>query len=90
MDKGLFLVTVNQLKEIADILYKGESTRGIAAIQDVIPNIAVISDDIEDEGVKDKLLNEALAPMLAAMQENDGVTLADIITYELIELLETL
>lgn len=90
MDKGLLLVTVNQLKEIADILYKGESARGIAAIQNVIPNIAVISDDIEDEGVKDKLLNEALAPMLDAMQENDGVTLADIITYELIELLETL
>ena len=56
----------------------------------VISDLATISEDIQDEAVKKKLMQEALVPILQAMEDQDGVMLADLITYELLELLHTL
>ena len=37
-----------------------------------------------------RLITDALSPILSAMEEEDGTLLADLITYELVELLDIL
>ena len=75
---------------IADTLYQGGVSDGIAAMNAVIPNLALIADGIEDETVQQKLIADALTPILAAMESEDGTLMADLITYELVELLDSL
>lgn len=86
----LIVDTCDKLSEIADVLYRGDTRAGIAAMGLVISDLAAISDVIQDEEVKEKLVQEALIPILQAMEDQDGVMLADLITYELLELLHTL
>lgn len=82
--------TCNKLSEIADVLYRGDTRAGIAAMGLVISDLAAISDVIQDEEIKKRLVLEVLVPILQAMEDQDGVMLADLITYELLELLHTL
>lgn len=87
MDNRLLTQTCDRLTEIADILYKGDVQTGIAAMNLVISNLAVITTWITDESVKKRLVEEALTPALQAMEKHDGTMLADIITYELLDIL---
>ena len=45
---------------------------------------------IENEDLKQKLVADALTPILSAMENEDGTLMADLITYELVELLDSL
>ncbi len=82
--------TCNKLTVIADVLYRGDTMTGIADMGAVIPDLAIICDLIQDEAVKMKLVQNALAPILQAMEERDGIMLADVITYELLEILRSI
>ncbi len=84
------LNTKNKLEEIADILYKDNVNLGMAKMNLVLPDIAVIASQITDEELQARLLNDALTPALGAMESKDGTLLADIISYELIEILDQL
>ena len=90
MEKNLIEKTKEQLLTIADTLYQGGVSDGIAAMNAVIPNLAVIADHIENEDLKQKLVADALTPILSAMENEDGTLMADLITYELVELLDRL
>jgi len=79
-----------QLEAATDILYKGDVNRGMATMQGVIPELASLVTSIEDADVQARLMNDALSPALAAMESKDGTLLADIISYELIPILEEL
>lgn len=87
MDNRLLTQTCDRLTGIADVLYKGDVQTGIAAMNLVISNLAVIITWITDESVKMRLVEEALTPALQAMEKKDGTMLADIITYELLDIL---
>lgn len=50
--KQLIEDTCNKLSEIADVLYRGDTRAGIAAMGLVISDLATISEDIQDEAVK--------------------------------------
>lgn len=82
--------TCEKLSEIADTLYRGDTRMGIAAMGLVISALAEIGDFIRDEEIKNRLVQESLIPIMKAMEDRDGVMLADLITYELLELLHTL
>lgn len=82
--------TCDKLSEIADTLYRGDTRTGIAAMGVMIPALAEIGDSIRDEEIKNRLVQESLIPIMKAMEDRDGVMLADLITYELLELLYTL
>lgn len=82
--------TKKVLLDIADKLYRGAVAEGIADIGSVISDLSVIAASISDETKKDRLLNEALVPILSAMEEEDGTLLADLITYELVEFMDEL
>lgn len=90
MEQNLIEETKEQLLTVADILYQGGVSDGIAAMNAVIPNLAVIADHIENEDLKKKLVADALMPILSAMEDEDGTLMADLITYELVELLDSL
>lgn len=88
MDKALVSSTVDKLKSIADILYKGELLNGQSKLGEVIGALATISDSIEAEDVKKRWTEDALMPLLEAMEDKDATGMADIITYEVISVLE--
>ena len=91
MEQNLIIEgTKEQLLTIADTLYQGGVSDGIVAMNAVIPNLAVIADHIENEDLKQKLVADALTPILSAMENEDGTLMADLITYELVELLDSL
>ena len=90
MERNLIEETKEQLLAIADTLYQGGVSDGIAAMNAVIPNLAVIADCIENKDVQQKLVTDALTPILSAMETGDGTLMADLITYELVELLDSL
>jgi len=82
--------TKKSLEDIIDVLYKGEVTKGIAMMSEVIPSLAVIAEKIEDEELKDRYINDGLRQALEAMETNDGVLLADVLSYEIIEIIDML
>lgn len=90
MDKELLSITKEKLMEIADTLYKNKVNPGMAEMNRVISDLAVIASGITDEGLQQRLINDALSPALEAMENKDASMLADIITYELIEILDSL
>ena len=86
MEQELIQDTKETLLTIADILYQGRVSDGIAAMNGVIPNLSLIASGIQDEALQQRLITDALSPM----EEEDGTLLADLITYELVELLDIL
>lgn len=90
MDQNILLQATEKLETIADMLYKGNTQTGIANMAAVIPDIAVISTWINDEATKTRLVSDALTPAMEAMENADGIMLADIITYELLDIFKGL
>lgn len=85
---------MNKIKEklsnIADILYKGDTTQGIAMMGTAINDLALVATKIEDDELKNRYINDGLSQALAAMENNDGTLLADVITYEIIEVIDNI
>lgn len=90
MDNHLLETAKEKLTEIADILYKNQMDAGMSEMNQVIPQLVMIADSISDEAMQERLLNDALTPALEAMENRDATLLADIITYELMEILDAL
>ena len=78
------------LQDIIEVLYKGETKKGMAMMSEVIPSLAVIAENMEDEGLRDRYVNDGLRQALEAMETNDGVLLADVLNYEIIEIIDML
>lgn len=87
MDKKILDGLKKNLNDIADILYRGDTIEGIAHISNVIPDIAAIASGMPSEEARQEMIDNALAPLLDAMEQEDGTLMADIITYELIPIL---
>ncbi len=90
MDKAFLTETKDKLNVIADKLYKGNVTEGIADMGAVLPDIANIAGGVESEELQQKLLVDVLTPALEAMENKDGALLADIISYELVDFIDSL
>ncbi|MBQ9936668.1 MAG: hypothetical protein IJO70_12535 [Lachnospiraceae bacterium] len=82
--------TREKLSNIADTLYKGDTTLGMAMMGTVINDLAAVAMKIEDEELKNRYINDGLTQALSAMENNDGTLLADVISYELIEVIDAL
>ena len=90
MDQIILDRVKERLQDIAYILYKGNTQEGIAQMSQALPDIAVIVTWISDANVQNRLITDALTPAMEAMEEQDGIWLADVITYELLDILNTL
>ncbi len=73
-----------KLNEIAGVLYKGNTAKGISMISEVLGELQEAAVSMKEDDRED-FLNNALAPALEAMETRDGTLLADIITYEIME-----
>lgn len=87
MNNEYLTETKQTLEQIADLLYKGNINEGIAGMGLVIGNLAEISATMDEE-MQGRMVNNALSPALEAMTNKDGVLLADIITYELLPIMD--
>ena len=90
MEQELIRETKEELLSIADTLYQGLVSDGIVSMNQVIPNLSMIASQIQDESLQSRLVSDALSPLLSAMEEEDGTLMADLITYELVEILDLL
>ena len=77
---------IEELNNISTELYNGNTNVGMAEIGLVLGEISSCADDLSDE--KKQNLTEILGSLLEAMEQKDAIGMADIITYELIELLK--
>ena len=68
MEQELIQDTKETLLTIADILYQGRVSDGIAAMNGVIPNLSLIASGIQDEALQQRLITDALSPILSAME----------------------
>ncbi len=84
MEKETLKIMKQKMENVADILYKGNIEQGIAAMTDILPYLSELSYCINEENKQRQFINDALQPLLDAMENNDGTMMADIITYELI------
>ena len=88
MDKDKLENLKSNMEQIADVLYRGDTMDGIAGISNVLPDIADAASDMPDDDSRQELIDNALAPLLEAMEQGDGTLMADIISYELVPLLK--
>lgn len=88
MDKETLNMMKENLENVADILYKGNTEQGIAAMTDILPHLSMMASEIQDEVMQKKLITNVLQPLLESMENRDGTMMADIITYELIQMVD--
>lgn len=79
-----------QIDIVTELLYSGDVAEGMAKMQDVIPELAVLLQSINNEEIERQIIEDVLKPALDSMEERDGTTLADILQYELLPLLEAI
>ena len=79
---------IQELNRFADEVYEGNNVEISSFVQEIIPQIAAISELIKDDSLNNKLLNNVLSPMLIGLEENDQIYIADIITFELLSILD--
>lgn len=79
-----------QIDIVTELLYSGDVAEGMAKMQDVIPELAVLLQSINNEELERQITEDLLKPALDSMEERDGTTLADILQYELLPLLEAI
>lgn len=75
---------IEVLKGIAGELYNGNTNTGISQMGNVLGDLLNYSEQMADEE-REEFIEEALRPLLDAMERKDAIEMADIITYELIE-----
>ena len=81
-------VIIEEITNVKEKLYRGETIEGIASMQPLISDLTrYISEECREDG-QDRILNDALIPAMHAMQEQDGTELADILQYELLPIIE--
>lgn len=88
MNNDAIIELKEKLGVVSDTLYAGEVTKGIADMGMIIPDLTTLADSISDEELRQRLLNDVLVPALEAMEGRDGLLLADVISYELMDILE--
>lgn len=86
MNEQLVKSLIVTLQDIADVLYQGHTQVGIANMNNIIPDLAIVASELSED-MQLKLTNDVLAPLLEAMETADATLIADIITFELIEVL---
>ncbi len=79
---------IQEITNVKEKLYRGETREGIASMQPLISDLTrYISKECREE-VQSRILNDVLIPAMNAMQEQDGIELADILQYELMPIIE--
>lgn len=89
MEKEKIVETIKILNNISNQIYKGEVLQGMAKMNSVIPSLSSALSYMNEEQ-QISFMNDALMPALEAMEDRDGTMLADIISYEVVPVLEQL
>lgn len=82
--------TREKLNCIADTLYAGDTVVGMAMMAQVIEDLAKVGTMISDETLAERYVQDGLMQALQAMEDGDGTLLADVITYEILEVIDAI
>ncbi len=87
--------TIQSIDQVADLLYQRNITEGYKNLDKVLALLSSTINDIcqyqekgIDFGIEEKNIEEVLNTAMKAIEEKDEVLLADILHYDVIELLE--
>lgn len=87
MDIQFILKTKEKLEAIAIELFQNHFDQGKQHMADVIENLQVLATYLSDDQ-REKYIKDVLCYILDAMEGEDPVYLADLITYKLIPFIE--
>lgn len=88
MDKELVGELINNIESVANNLYQGDVKTGYSQLNELIPQIAVVSGQIQQSSQQQEIA-KILGNALDAMEKNDNTLLADVLQYDLVEALIT-
>lgn len=89
MNQDLLKEVIEQLNKVTDYLYQENIPVANQALFLVLPKLERCIGEIEDSEVQETL-KDKLMEALSAMEEEDYVLLADLVQYEVIEVLTEL
>jgi PAS domain-containing protein len=89
MEQSLFNRVMEQLQEVVTYLYQENIPEAYRQLAMVIPSLQQILDQMENEELQRELM-EKLQMALQAMENQDAILLADILSYEIMEKLQEL
>ncbi|MGN0438109.1 MAG: hypothetical protein ACI4F4_06245 [Lachnospiraceae bacterium] len=89
MNQELLYEVVENLNKVSDYLYQENIPVANQMLFLVLPKLERCISEIANEEIQDTL-KEKLAEALTAMEEEDFILLADLIQYEVIEILKEL
>ena len=79
----------NKIEETTDLFYQQKVNEAYESFIQLLPQISVFAESLSEEEKREELLG-VLAPALEALEQKDSILLADILQYELLEILEDL
>lgn len=77
---------VNDIKKTSDLYYQSKESEGNKSMQELIANLTGFVDSVNDEAVINDILDK-LKEVLQAMEDKDYVYLADLLKYEIGEVI---
>lgn len=89
MDQELLKNVNGNLSQVVNLLYQENLQLAYRVLAVTLPSLEQLLMSIADEDLQKELI-EKLQAALEAMEEEDSTLLADIITYELLEQLQSL
>lgn len=89
MDQELLKSVNGNLSQVVDLLYQENIRLAYRVLAVTLPSLEQLLVSIADADLQKELI-EKLQAALGAMEEEDTTLLADIITYELLEQLQSL
>ena len=78
---------IDELMTVADLLYNENEQLGVIKWKTIIPELEKELSHIADQKKLSDMLSKGLVPAMEAMKNNDLTLLADIIIFEIVELL---
>ena len=87
MDGKIISEMKEKMNEVADALYKSKA--GFALMNDILPDISMLASQL-DEDKRGEFMDDILYPLLDAMENQDNILAADIISYELLDVIDQL
>ncbi len=82
-------IIIDELNEISLLLREGKMNEAYGQLAQIIPDMSKTIDELVDENTKNDLV-VILTKALGAMENNDGILLADTIQHEMLDALSKL
>lgn len=85
-----------QIETVSELFYQQKNSEGYSQLEDIIVNVAKVVESVyaanpDDAAVMEKInkLTSVLQETMESMEDKDTILLADMLKYEILEVLQT-